>query len=250
MKILFLASGSKGNATLIDSGNTLLLIDMGISRKLLASGVSALGRELGDIEGVLLTHEHSDHIKGIKYIAKDIPIYASAGTIDKHVDVIVNPDEEFEVGDFAIMPFSSSHDAANPLNFLIRCGKEKLGYVTDTGLIFDKGLALLKDCDYYLMESNHDRAMERKSKRPQMLIQRIMGDLGHLSNIDSASYICELIGPHTKGIYLGHLSDDCNTPELAIETYQRVFRDYGIDYTKYDIRCTSQTDFVKGGSWE
>ena len=250
MKILFIASGSKGNATFIDSGKTLIQIDMGITKKRLVEGAKELGRTLDDIEGVLITHEHSDHIKGLNLIANRVPIYASEGTVDDCVDSLIFPGEEVQIGDFFITPFKSSHDAINPMNFVIRCGNERLGYITDTGMILDEGLKLLKDCDYYLIESNHDVEMEQKSRRPRMLIKRVLGDFGHLSNVDSANYACELLGPHTKAFYLGHLSDDCNTPQKALETYTRVFEVNRVDPSRFEIRCTSQLKFVKGGSWE
>ena len=250
IRALFVASGSKGNATLISSGNTLILIDMGITLKRLKAGLLEFGKTLDDIDGVIFTHDHSDHIKGAHMLAAKIPFYATEGTIDEYVDSLIFPGEEFEIGDIKIMPFQSSHDAVNPVNFVIQTGEERMAYITDTGIILEEALPLLRDCDYYLMESNHDIMMEKRSRRPAMLIARVLGEYGHLSNVDSANYICDLIGPHTKGIYLAHLSDDCNTHEVAINTYKKVFAEREMRFEDYEIKCTSQIKSVKGGDWE
>lgn len=250
IRALFVCSGSKGNATLIDSGNTLIQIDMGTTLKRLKAGLSEMGKTIDDIEGAVFTHDHSDHIKGAYMLASRIPLYATEGTIDDYVDSLIFPGEEFEIGDFHILPFRSSHDAANPVNFVIRVGEERLAYITDTGILTSEMLQLIENCEYYLLESNHDIMMEKRSHRPKPLIDRVLGDHGHLSNVDSAHYACDVIGPKTKAIYLAHLSDDCNTHEVAINTYKRVFAERGIDFDNYEIKCTSQAKSVKGGDWE
>ncbi|MCR5491276.1 MAG: MBL fold metallo-hydrolase [Bacilli bacterium] len=250
IRALFVCSGSKGNATLIDSGKTLIQIDMGTTLKRLKLGLAEMNKTIDDIEGVVFTHDHSDHIKGASMMAKRTPLYATEGTLDEYVDSLIFPGQEFEIGDIKIMPFKASHDAINPVNFVIQVGDERMAYITDTGIITEEGLSLIKDCDYYLMESNHDIMMEKKSHRPAYLIARVLGDEGHLSNVDSAHYACDVIGPHTKAIYLAHLSDDCNTHEVALDTYKRVFMEREIDIHNYDIRCTSQAKSVKGGDWE
>ena len=244
--LLFIRSGSKGNATLIDSGNALIQIDMGVPLKYIREGCSLLGKTLKDIQGVFYTHNHSDHIKDAHKLRKYCPAYADKETAD-WAEHPLYPGVGEQIGDLLVFPFSVSHDAPNPLNFLIYCGDTRVAYITDTGYLSEENLHLIKDCDYYLIESNHDIKMERNSGRPRYLINRVLGEFGHLSNIDSALYMSELVGPKTKGIYLGHLSDDCNTHEIALETHRRVYEEKGIDWTKLDLRCTSQQEIILGG---
>lgn len=247
MKLVFVSSGSKGNATLIQSGDTLIQIDMGITKRSLIGGLSVLGKTVQDIDALFLTHEHSDHISGISTIARYTKVYASEETYEVPPEQIVWPGVGISIGELLIMPFSSSHDAVNPINFIIYAGNEKLGYVTDTGIVTEEGLALLKNCDYYLFESNHDVKMLRESPRPTWLKRRIRGDHGHLSNKQCADYLCSLIGEKTKQIFLAHISDDCNKTEIAEETLREKMRKSGLDDTKYKIVAIPQLTLQIGG---
>ena len=157
IRIVFVASGSKGNATLITDGESLIQIDMGVPRKTLAKGTKILGKSVEDIEALFITHDHADHIGTVSLMPKTTAVYATQCSL--------NPDEVFEtiepycgidVGRLCVFPFSAHHDAPNPVNYLIRVGDEKLGYVTDTGYLDDEALKILQNCDYYLFESNHD----------------------------------------------------------------------------------------------
>lgn len=247
MKFVFVASGSKGNASLIQDGDSLIQIDMGVSKTELKNGLAVLNKEIQDTNALFITHDHADHIKGIRYVEKSVPVYASFGTYPVSDDHILIPNQSIKIGSFEILPFSVSHDAKNPVNYIVKTPSEKLGYVTDVGYLTEENLDLLKDCDYYLFESNHDLKMLRLSKRPQTLKQRIRGDSGHLSNIDSAKYMVSLIGPHTKRIFLSHLSEECNTPELALETYRKVFAKSDLDFDAYGITPLKQWEMVLGG---
>ncbi len=226
MNIVFVSLGSKGNATLIQEGDTLIQIDMGVSLKAVSRGLAVLGKDFKDIQALFLTHEHTDHIGGLGLYHGHVPVYAGEGTVG-------NLDEEHcleegisvEIGDLTILPFRSSHDAVNPMNFILFGGGKKLGYVTDTGTIRKTGQALLQNCDYYLMESNYDVKELLQGSYPAFLKKRINGKKGHLSNIDSAKYSVSFLGPKTKQIFLGHISLENNTPELALKTYQEVFRE-------------------------
>ena len=139
------------------------------------------------------------------------------------------------------------YDATNPMGYLIEEEGCRLGYVTDTGYLSDEALALIKDCDYYYFESNHDLKMLMDSARPAVLKKRIHSKHGHLSNIDSAIYMAELIGPRTKAIYLAHLSEECNTPEIALSSYHKTLDRKGIAHDHIKIVPASQWHVVRGG---
>lgn len=226
MDLLFASSGSSGNASFIldpESG-TLLQIDMGIPKRDIVLALKKINKNLDDIDALFLTHNHADHIGTIGRYHGKIPLYASEGTLgEDEAFEIIEPGVGIEVGPFMVMPIGASHDAPNPLNFIIYLKDEKLVYVTDTGMIPEENLPLMENADYYLFESNHDLKMLYASSRPAYLKRRIASDLGHLSNVDSAHYLKELIGPKTKQIFLAHLSDECNTLSAAVSTHIRVY---------------------------
>ncbi len=226
--------------------NAFIQIDMGTTFKVLKEGLEALGKEPSDLQGVFLTHNHIDHIRGVHMLKKFCDIYASLETYSA-ADKALLPGVGEEIGDLLIFPFSVSHDAPDPLNFVIFEGEKKYVHVTDTGYLDESLFPLLENADYYLMESNHDVAMEIASRRPLYLKRRIMGDRGHLSNVDAAYNLTKLIGPATKGIYLGHLSDDCNTHGVALETLYRVFEEEKVSLEGIEVKCTSQSEIVLGG---
>lgn len=246
MRFLNIASGSKGNATLIYEGDTLIQIDMGVRICDAREALKRINKKIPDIQALLITHEHSDHIKSVYCYRDRVPVYASEGTMECDYTEI-KPFSPFVIGDFNIVPFSTHHDALNPLGFLIEGRGDRLAYVTDTGMLDDEVLELLRDCDYYYFESNHDLKMLKKSKRPKWLIDRIRSDCGHLNNVDSAIYMSELIGPHTKQIYLAHLSEECNTPEIALKSYYDTFERKGINHTNIIIKPCAQHCFTFGG---
>ncbi|MBP5091057.1 MAG: MBL fold metallo-hydrolase [Bacilli bacterium] len=245
MKFSILGSGSKGNGCLIYNKDTLIQIDMGLPLKSVKAELKHLGKSLKDIEALFITHEHSDHISGLPLYHGQVDLYAGEGTYEN-----ANPVEAFiplEIGSFTIVPFPTSHDATNPMGYLIEDENTRLGYVTDTGYLSDEALALLKDCDYYYFESNHDLKMLLNSNRPASLKKRIHSKHGHLSNIDSAIYMSELIGPRTKAIYLAHLSEECNTPALALSSYQKTLERKGVSFEHIKIVPASQWHVVRGG---
>lgn len=218
MKILFAGSGSKGNATLLLSGDTLIEIDAGITKKRINLDLAKWGKSTADLQGIFITHNHSDHIKDLKYVSiGGIPIYASQGSLDRDGVQILEVGEGVDIGPFTVLPFSSHHDAPNPLNFIILVEGMKIGYVTDTGEIDEIGLSLLSNCDYYLFESNYEPHLLETSSRPRWLKKRIASGHGHLSNIQCQRYLVSVIGPKTKAVFLSHLSEECNTPEDAMK---------------------------------
>lgn len=245
MKFSIVGSGSKGNACLIYNKDTLIQIDMGLPLKSLKKELDHLGKTINDIQALFITHEHTDHIVGIPLYHDRVDLYAGEGTYAS-----ANPVEPFiplEVGSMSIVPFPTSHDATNPMGYLIEEEGCRLGYVTDTGFLSDEALALIKDCDYYYFESNHDLKMLMNSARPAVLKKRIHSKHGHLSNIDSAIYMAELIGPRTKAIYLAHLSEECNTPEIALSSYHKTLDRKGIAHDHVKIVPASQWRVIRGG---
>ena len=245
MKFSIVGSGSKGNACLIYNKDTLIQIDMGLPLKSLKKELDHLGKTVNDIQALFITHEHTDHIVGIPLYHDRVDLYAGEGTYAS-----ANPVEPFiplEVGSMVVVPFPTSHDATNPMGYLIEEEGCRLGYVTDTGYLSDEALALIKDCDYSYFESNHDLKMLMDSARPAVLKKRIHSKHGHLSNIDSAIYMAELIGPRTKAIYLAHLSEECNTPEIALSSYHKTLDRKGVAHDHIKIVPASQWHVVRGG---
>ena len=245
ISFVVVGSGSKGNATLLFDEETLIQIDMGLPMRRITAALESINKNKSDLQGILITHEHTDHIKNLSMYKGKVPIYASRGTID-YFDHEVVPFDSFEIGTLSVIPFMTSHDAANPVGYVVISGKTKLVYLTDSGYVPEESLDYLKDADYYIMESNHDLKMLMKSNRPAVLKRRIKGDEGHLSNVDSAIYLSELVGPKTKEIYLAHLSEECNLPELALEAYRKTFKKKEVPYD-IDIICLKQNEAVRGG---
>lgn len=246
IRLVFIRSGSRGNATLVQSESSLILIDMGVTLKNLKAGCALLNKTTNDLDGAFFTHNHCDHIKNSHMIPRFCSVFASKSTLDYATEELI-PGVGVDIKDLVVIPFSVSHDAPDPMNFLVLCGEEKYVHITDTGYVDESLLPLIQDADYYLMESNHDVDMEIRSGRPKYLIKRVLGDEGHLSNVDSAEILCKCVGPHTKGIYLGHLSDDCNTHEVALETHRKIYSANKVDISDIELVCTSQEEIVVGG---
>lgn len=247
MKFLVLASGSSGNSTLLDFGSCRILIDCGISKKILNQRLNDSGYVFEDIDYVFLTHDHSDHNKSIHLFPK-IKIYTAKGCFD---DLEENqyfiPYDLYEFKDVKVIPLKTSHDATNGVGFVFLYHDEKLVYMTDTGYVSTKNATYMLDADYYIIESNHDINLLMESHRPMFLKNRILSDRGHLSNIDSAKLMSKLVGGRTKEIVLAHLSEECNSSDKAIETYQMVFSNTNIDLNTIQLKVASQNDVVRGG---
>ena len=249
MDIVFVSLGSKGNATLIRQGETIIQIDMGVTLKAMRQGLQALNASVSDIDALFLTHEHTDHIQGLpRYKKAHMEIFAGEGTLagldENHC---LQEGEAVDVGELTILPFRSSHDATNPMNFIILGGGKKFGYVTDTGLIRPLGRQLLTDCNYYLMESNYGIKELMEGSYPPPLKRRIHGKKGHLSNKDSALYLAEFLGPKTEQVFLGHISLENNTPELALATYRETLLEKEVDIDAFKIIAIPQLTMQIGG---
>jgi phosphoribosyl 1,2-cyclic phosphodiesterase len=232
MKLCSIASGSSGNCIYVGTHNTNLLVDAGISAKRIENGLNGIDIKPDTIQGILITHEHSDHVSGLGILARryHIPIYAtyetacaisrikSLGDIPGELYRYVKPDESFMINDICVEPFSTSHDASNPVCYTMKSGDRKVGVATDLGKYDDYILSRLEGSEILLVEANHDVNMLMVGKYPYSLKQRILGDRGHLSNDTSADLISRLIHPGLHHIFLAHLSKENNYEELAYET--------------------------------
>ncbi len=232
MKLCSIASGSSGNCVYVGSQNTNLLVDAGVSAKRIEYGLSDIDIIPNTIQGILITHEHSDHISGLGILARKyhIPIYAtyetaralqqikSLGNVPLELYNYVTPNETFFINDICVEPFSTSHDASNPVCYTMQSEGHKIGVATDLGKYDDYIVSKLEGSDVLYIEANHDVNMLMVGKYPYYLKQRILGDRGHLSNDTSADLISKLIHPKLQHIALAHLSKENNYEELAYET--------------------------------
>ena len=232
MRFCSIASGSSGNCIYVGSECAHVLVDIGISGKKMEQGLNSLDLTGRDIDGILITHEHSDHIKGLGVIARKygIPIYATGGTVDamlrcgslgkipEGIFREIREDQAFEIKDLRINPFTIPHDAAQPVGYRLECGESSVGIATDLGKYNDYIIENLHNLDAILLEANHDIRMLQVGKYPYYLKQRILGDRGHLSNENAGRLLCRLLHDNMKAVFLGHLSRENNYEELAYET--------------------------------
>lgn len=226
-KFCNLYSGSSGNCSFAESENTKVLIDCGVSSKKIEEALSSLNVSINDIDAILITHEHSDHIKGLKVTCNkyNIPVYANSLTFNNiNQDIpdankkLFKNNERFEIGDLKIMPFSIPHDAADPCGFSITHNHDKISIATDIGHIENKIISNLVGSKFVLLESNYEPEMLKSSNYPYLLKKRILGPNGHLSNEEAGILITSLINNGVDNITLGHLSQQNNFPELAYKT--------------------------------
>ena len=232
MRLCSIASGSSGNCIYVGDAQTHLLVDTGISKKRIEEGLAKLEIKGDELEGILITHEHVDHIQGLGVFSRkyEIPIYATPGTIAgirnyKKLGNLpdgllheVEVDQPFSLGTLNIDPFAISHDANEPSGYRIDNGKKAVAVATDLGIYDDYTVEHLKDLNAVVLEANHDIRMLQVGKYPYYLKQRILGDRGHLSNENAGRLLCRLLHDNMKAIFLGHLSRENNYEELAYET--------------------------------
>lgn len=249
MRFNIISSGSKGNATIIQEKDTVILIDMGISLSRLEDGLKEFHLSMNDIDAAFFTHDHIDHIRGLKYISPGIQ-YALKGTLPTSLSHQIELYEEVKIKNLIIIPVPTSHDATNPCGYLVKSKSETLLYITDTGMMLEETINFTKNPSYIIIESNHDIKMLMNTNRTYELKNRIMSNYGHLCNEDSAIAVTEIIGPCTKEIYLAHLSEEANTPEVAIKAYQKIFLHFGVNIDQYKLVCSHQHHSTIGGHYE
>ncbi len=226
MKLVTFASGSSGNCALVEDGNCRVLIDAGVSMRRIGAGLSRRGLTFADVDAVLITHEHSDHVAGLPMIVKyhGTPVYAPR-TVGNHLlrsvvgledcVTLIRQDEPFFVKDLRITAFSTPHDTDESVGYLMEGAEGRLGFCTDTGSVTEEMVSALCGCNAALIEANHDPDMLRLGRYPWPLKRRILSPRGHLSNPDCAALACTLAHSGVHSIALGHLSRENNTPDRA-----------------------------------
>jgi phosphoribosyl 1,2-cyclic phosphodiesterase len=258
MKITVLASGSKGNATLIEFGQDQYLIDCGLTYRQIKLRLEKQGKALNNLKGVFLTHEHRDHVSGLRVLLNNHPVkvYLSGGTmngldkrylgpIDESMFEILTEEEHYEFDGFILFPFNTYHDALEPFGYKFIENNRSFVYLTDTGYFPLRKYDLIKNADAYMVESNYESELLLESSRPWMLKRRILDDQGHLSNEDSANLITNIIGDKTKTIILAHLSEDCNLEDEAKQTYDICFKAKDLDLSLYNLIIAKQHMSIK-----
>ncbi|MFB4168793.1 MBL fold metallo-hydrolase [Virgibacillus sp. JSM 102003] len=259
LRFSVLASGSTGNAFYIESDQEKLLVDAGLSGK-------QMDRLLGEIEvnpsslsGILVTHEHSDHIKGLGIIARkyNLPIYANAktwkamensiGSISVDQKFHFNMEEVKTFGDIDVESFGVSHDAAEPMFFTFHQNDKKVALVTDLGYVSERIKKTVEGADAYIFEANHDVGMLRMGRYPWNVKRRILGDNGHVSNEDCGIALSDIISNRTKRIYLAHLSQDNNMKDLARMSVDSMLQERGIKLDLYDTDPKTPTKLYDVG---
>ena len=230
MRFTVLASSSKGNATVISGGNTHLLVDTGISALRIRKGLEECELGIGQIDALLFTHEHTDHVCGLGQLAKraPLPIYCTRymgqelrPIAPNAVFTYLEPGSPVQIGVIRVTAFSVSHDATDPVGYIFQYGDKKLGYITDTGKIPRGVPELMQGVDALYLESNYDPTMLRNSGRPLYLIERIASNFGHLSNEQACDFVRSIAHNGLQHLVLAHLSQDCNTPQAATACMQQ-----------------------------
>lgn len=240
MHFSVLASGSTGNAMFIETKEHSFLLDAGLSGKKIEELFKKIDRKLEDLSGILVTHEHTDHIKGLGVLARryKLPIYANMNTWKAMEGSIgkIDTDQKFtfemetvkSFGSLSIESFGVSHDAVEPMFYVFHHGDKKLVIITDTGYVSDRMKGIIANADMYVFESNHDVRMLQMGRYPWNIKRRILSDVGHVSNEDAAIAMSEVIGDATKRIYLAHLSQDNNMKDLARMSVAQTLESRGI----------------------
>lgn len=242
VEVSVLSSGSSGNSIYINDGKNSFLIDAGLSGKKLINRLKKIDVTPQDLDGVLITHEHKDHTKGVGILSRrlDIPIYANEETWavceselgklkDKNIKSFKG---NFSFGNFNLKPISISHDARAPVAYVVYRNNKKMVFATDMGYINKELMEELTDLDLLLLESNHDIDMLMSGSYPRFLKRRIRGEKGHLSNDAAAEILPELINGKCPQVLLGHLSEENNNPKVAYLTVENILKAKGLEVDK------------------
>jgi phosphoribosyl 1,2-cyclic phosphodiesterase len=240
LKFCSFASGSSGNCYMIQCEETVLLVDVGISGKKIMHGLETAGVSTEQVLGILITHEHSDHIKSLKTVNKKLlnaTTYCNIGTwphvrelVPEERQVTFESGKPFQIGEITVKPFRISHDAAEPVGYSFFAQGKQISVLTDTGCVTEEIFEEIKDADLVALEANHDKDVLQFCRYPYHIKRRILSDHGHLSNEAAGECICRLIGGNTKKrqILLSHLSNENNTPDIARVTISNIMETAGI----------------------
>ncbi len=250
MQLTILGSGSNGNASYVETDETRLLVDVGFSGRQIRQRLAGIGRVPENLTAILITHEHIDHICGLATIAEKarIPVYCNRATMEEIQRTLgANLDFRlfvagggFDVGDISVETFSVPHDAQDPVGFVLHTQNVKIGFATDLGHVTKLVIERIRATNALVLESNHDvRMLQECPKRPWSLKQRILSRHGHLSNEAAADCIAEIMSGDLRHLFLGHLSRDCNKPELAQRVMFQRLQTLGANHVQ--LHVTSQT---------
>jgi phosphoribosyl 1,2-cyclic phosphodiesterase len=250
--LTILGSGSAGNCALVDSRECRLLIDGGLSARQITLRLAAAGIDPAQLDGILITHEHIDHVGGLPVLCKKnaVPIYCNPLTAEtlRRGEFAARGDwrlfatgRDFSVKDIAVQTFSVPHDAADPVGFVLHHGGASLGFCTDLGFATKLVYERIRQVQTLVIETNHDeKLLQEDTRRPWAVKQRIMSRHGHLSNAAAAEVLAELLGNGLQRAVLGHLSRDCNRPELALATVRARLEQAG--ERNVEVFCASQSE--------
>ncbi|WP_196593381.1 MBL fold metallo-hydrolase [Pectinatus sottacetonis] len=253
MQVSVLASGSKGNAIFVEMFGTRLLIDAGISARRINKALLELDEDIKNIDGVIITHEHRDHITGLPTLCKkyNLPVYSRLGTfkamfcLDKLPEKCINPiSDNFIIKDLAIEAFNISHDAADPVGYSIKSHNKKCTIATDLGFVTSNVQEAIDNSNVLVLEANHDPQMLQAGVYPLALKKRIMSNKGHLSNNDAAWALVRMKKQHPH-IFLAHMSEENNCPFIAAKTITDIIKKQGIvPGTDLSIQIARQNETV------
>ena len=253
MLVSVLASGSKGNSTLITTDRVKILIDAGKNQKYLETALNQINLSLKDIDYILITHTHADHTSALKTIVKSHkPAIVLTELMYQDLDYLKNYEnillltDNLELEDLVIENIKTSHDTSDSRGYIVTQGNSSVVQITDTGYLNQKYFKKLQNKTIYIFESNHNIEMLMHGRYPKWLKARVSSDVGHLSNESSAFYLTKLIGENTKEIILAHLSEENNTPELALETLNNEFAENNIKFNNIVVaKQEERTDLIE-----
>jgi phosphoribosyl 1,2-cyclic phosphodiesterase len=253
VQLTILGSGSKGNCSYLETEETRILIDAGLSGRQIRHRLATIARGPESVQGILITHEHSDHISGLTGLAAklQVPVYCNRLTkeaIETQLEIQIDArlfvtGDSFAIGDMTIDTFPVPHDASDPVGFLVRTSAGNIGFLTDLGHVTKLVVERIRTANVLLLEANHDSKMLQDcQQRPWSLKQRISSRHGHLSNDGAADVVEQIISAELRQLYLGHLSQDCNRPELACQVIGNRLQRIGgthvcVEHTSQDTPC-------------
>ena len=245
MKVCLLASGSGGNSIYIQNGSSSVLIDAGLTGKQIKERLQGVGVDPASLQAILVSHEHSDHIKGVGVLARryGLPVWMTEGTLNASKKTfrgterirVFEKDEAFSIGDLSFQPFQLPHDAADPVNFSVTDGHAELAVATDMGTVTQLVYQRMRRADMVIIETNYDYQLLMDGPYPWGLKKRINGTHGHLSNNRAAEALCQLAREGLQQAVLAHLSEKNNRPELAQETCNQMLQNQGIRYFSMSV---------------